>query len=104
MKKVTDNIRSCQDLCNYMDTIYPQTAENLAAGNTVRLVGTWTDIDPDQFLNKPVSTINTTMHMVRAWSDKWHTFWTVEIWQHSNGYKAYFKLINKGEFISLINS
>ena len=51
MNKVTDNVRSCQELCEYMDAIYPQTQENIESGNFPRLMGTWSDVEPNDFLN-----------------------------------------------------
>lgn len=100
----TNNLPIGSEQQDYLGRLYPQTEENIQAGYFPCVRGVWFKGDADKFFNQHMSVVVESLVIVRAWSDNVHTFWTYEEWIHDNGYHANFHLINKGEFVQLVNS
>jgi hypothetical protein len=69
----------------------------------VTMRGLWTDGNERGFFNRSMSSETTGLQVVRSFSCKGITYWTLEKWEHDNGYRCTLVVLSKAEFLSLIS-
>jgi len=63
--------------------------------------GVWTDC-AGGFRGQPKSNTTTYCNVVRAFTCEGKTYWTLEKWEHDNGYRCTLEQLTKAEFLRLI--
>jgi hypothetical protein len=71
----------------------------------VQMRGVWVDSNyAGSFGNQAMSAETTYCNVVRAFTCHGLTFWTLEKWQHDNGYRCELVNLSKAAFLDLIHS
>jgi hypothetical protein len=86
-----------QSLSQFINSVCPTDAHI-----HVTMRGMWVDGDTVSFRNQSMSSETTRLQVVRAWTCKGITYWTLEKWEHDNGYRCELVVLTKAEFLSLI--
>jgi hypothetical protein len=68
----------------------------------VTMRGMWTNGDVESFKGRFMESFTTRLEVVRAFSCKGVTYWTLEKWEHDNGYRCELVVLSKSDFLSLI--
>jgi len=89
---------SSQELVQFGESVCPVDAHI-----HVTVHGVWAD-NAEGFGGRSMSSVTTACRVVRAWSCKGITYWTLENWEHDNGYRCNLTVLSKAEFLSLIRS
>lgn len=63
--------------------------------------GVWVDC-AGGFLGQAMSSVTTYCDVVRAFTCLGVTYWTLERWEHDNGYRCTLEVLTKDEFLHLI--
>jgi hypothetical protein len=96
MRKI-DYFPGSQALADFIHSICPVDAHI-----HVTMRGLWVDGDAASFNNRHVESFTTRLQIVRAFSCKGTTYWTLEKWEHDNGYRCTLEQLTKDEFLRLI--
>lgn len=88
------------ELSDYLDTICPMNQHI-----HVKPIGVWADDNYDgEFTNQAMSKDTTKVNIVRVFSCHGLTFWTLEKWEHDNGYRCTLVNLTKQAFLDIIHS
>ena len=99
MKKITA-FPASQELDDFIHSVCPVDAHI-----HVTMHGVWADDDYDgNFTGKPASKVTTLEKIIRAFSCNGVTYWTMELWEHDNGYRCTLVHLPKDRFLDFIRS
>jgi hypothetical protein len=99
MLKIETGIVASQELNDYAQSI---CTSDMHINIVTR--GTWVSGDWKSFSGRSMSDTTTYFDVVRAWSYDGKTFYTVEQWEHDNGYRCTLTVLDKQAFLTLIRS
>jgi hypothetical protein len=95
-KSSNDCMPASAELSDFIHTICPVDAHIY-----VTMRGTWSS-GLDGFRGQYMSTKNTVATIVRVFTCGCNTYWTLENWQHDNGYRCELTVLTKEQFLSLV--
>ena len=97
--KINYSVVGSSALNSFVDTFCPVDAHI-----HVTMRGLWVDGDTVSFFNRSMSSVTTTLRVVRAFTCKGATYWTLETWTHDNGYRCELTVLTKAEFLAFISA
>mgnify|MGYP001607307977 CR=1 FL=1 len=91
------SISASQELADFIHGICPVDAHIL-----VTMRGVWVDGNAESFRGQFMPTETTRQSVVRAFTYAGRTYWTLEKWEHDNGYRCELVVLSKAEFLALV--